>query len=52
MLTLEKPDHDTDGFMTTAVEPPVQIGQTSTIFKIKRSTDHTIDFLAIIVMVR
>lgn len=50
MLTLDLPtlDHDTDGFIPTAVEPPIQIGQTSTIFKVKRATDHTIDFLAIV----
>jgi hypothetical protein len=47
MLGTELPglDHDTDGFMATAVEPPIQIGQTQTIFKIKHFTDHTIDFL-------
>ena len=50
MVTMEIPalDHDTDGYIITAVEPPIQIGQTSTIFKIKRSTDHTLDFLAIV----
>src|SRR5579871_6930946 len=41
-------DHETDGYITTAVEPPIQIGQTQTIFKVKRSTDHTIDFLAVV----
>jgi hypothetical protein len=52
MLILELPtlDHDTDGFMATAVEPPIQMGQTPTIFKVKRSTDHTIDFLANVVL--
>jgi hypothetical protein len=41
-------DHGTDGYITTAVEPPIQIGQTQTIFKVKRATDHTIDFLAVV----
>jgi hypothetical protein len=45
-IEMESLDHDTDGFMLTAVEPPIQIGQTQTIFKVKRATDHTIDFLA------
>lgn len=47
LLQTELPslDHDIDGFMATAVEPPIQIGQTQTILKVKRSTDHTIDFL-------
>lgn len=49
MLLYDLPqlDHDTDGFMATAVEPPIQIGQTQTIFKVKHSTDHTIDFLLV-----
>jgi mRNA capping enzyme, C-terminal domain/mRNA capping enzyme, catalytic domain len=39
-------DHETDGLIATAVEPPIQVGQTRTIFKVKRATDHTIDLLA------
>lgn len=38
-------DHEIDGLIATAVEPPVQPGQTNTILKHKRDTDHTIDFL-------
>ncbi len=39
-------DYQIDGMILTAVEPPVQMGQTDTILKYKRGTDHTIDFLA------
>jgi hypothetical protein len=40
-------DYEIDGLIATAVEPPVQMGQTDTTFKYKRGTDHTIDFLAV-----
>jgi hypothetical protein len=36
-------DHDIDGLIATHVEPGVQLGQTRSIFKIKRGTDNTIE---------
>jgi len=42
---IPKLDHVAHGLILTAVEPPVQAGRCSHIFKIKRGLDHTIDFL-------
>ena len=41
-------DHEIDGLIATAVEPPIQMGQTDTTFKHKRGTDHTIDLTAVV----
>jgi hypothetical protein len=50
MLALELPrlDHDTDGFISTAVEPPIHAGHTPHIFKLKNRNDNTIDPLAVL----